>query len=185
MWDCHIVPPPPTSDVRQLPSASIQGLFSCLCCIAFARQIPLLSMGHCFFLLLHLLTHTLSLSLCLFSLGPSFSILKIPFHSYFFSSPPPLLNMALTRGEAGLFLHVCQVLFLLPPPRLSIIPGSLYHRVALHEFSPALCHSILPFILPSPRRGVRCGAFALCQSASSLQSSRLPSSTSFDWTVVV
>lgn len=70
--------------------------------------------------------------------------------------------MALTRGEAGLFLHVCQVLSVLLPPRLSIIPGSLLDRVALHEFDPALsCHSILPSLplppLPSLLLGVVSG----------------------------
>lgn len=95
----------------------------------------------------------LTCSLCLFSLGPSFfssSTRKIPFLSYRPPPPPPLLNMALTGGEAGLFLHVCQVLFLLLL-WLSIIPGSLYHRVALHEFSPTLLsfHPSFYSLLPS------------------------------------
>ncbi len=164
------MPPPLTSDVHQPPSASIRGLFSCLCCIAFARQFPLLSMGHCSFLLLYLPLFTRSL--CLSSLGPSFSsssTRKIPLFFRIFSSPPPLLNMALTGGEAGLFLHVCQVLFLLPadPPsfpdlciavwlcmnsaQLSVIPSfllslppSLPPLGVVSGVGPSLCAKVPP-----------------------------------------
>lgn len=83
------------------------------------------------------------LSLSFLSPGPR------SFLSFLFSSPPPpppLLNTALTRGEAGLFLHVCQVLFLPPPPL--IIPGSLYHLVALHAFQPSSL-SFHPSLYPS------------------------------------
>lgn len=71
LWDCYAVPPPPTSTVHQPSSAFTLGLFSCLCCIAFARQFPLLAMGRFSFLLLHLplLTHS-PFSL---SLGPNCS----------------------------------------------------------------------------------------------------------------
>lgn len=56
--------------------------------------------------------------------------------------------MALTRGEAGLFLHVCQMLFLLLPTSPSFL--DLCYRVALHDFSPAIFHSILLFYPSSP-----------------------------------
>ncbi len=88
LWDCHTVPPPSASDVHQLPSASIRGLFSCLCCIAFARQFPLLSMGHCSFLLpnlppLNLLSLSFSFSPSLYSQS-KFSFLPLPLIYLFF-----------------------------------------------------------------------------------------------------
>ena len=88
LWDCHTSPPPPTSDVHQPPSASIQGLFSCLCCKAFARQFPLLSTGRCSFLLLNLPLLTFSLSLSL-SRSKFFFHLNDPLFSfsYYFSLP--------------------------------------------------------------------------------------------------
>lgn len=98
-----------------------------MCCKAFARQFPLLSTGHCSFLLLNLPPFScffLSLSI---SFSLSFLLVQVPF-SFFFSSPPPLLNTALTGGEAGLFLHDCQVLFL---HLASIIPGPLHESSTL------------------------------------------------------
>lgn len=107
--------------------------------------------------------------------------MKTSFLSYFFFLPSSSAEQGITwRGGWPFPPRLSGALS--SPPCLSIIPGSQY----LHEFSPALCHSIVPSILPSPWRGVRCGAFALCQSASSLQSSRLPSSTQIGllWFVV-
>lgn len=108
-----------------------------MCCKAFARQFPLLSTGHCLYLS---------------SLLVQVPLLPPPgrslFCAYFF--PPPLLNMALTGGEAGPFSSMFVRCSFFPPP--TIIPGSVHRRVALHEFSPALVIPSFPF---SPRRGVR------------------------------
>lgn len=130
--------------------ASTLGLFTCLCCIAFARQFPLLLMDHCSFLLLHwpLLT-PFFLSLLL---GPSCSspfAWKIQFLYISSSPPPPLLNMALTGREAGLFLHVCQVLFLFHPTPLSFLDLCITMRLCM-PLGPALCHSILLSLLAFP-----------------------------------
>lgn len=122
------------------------------------------------------------------SLGPSFFsscrfLLFLPFSTPPFS-PPPLLNMALTGGEAGLFLHVRQVLPLLHP---LIIPGSLYHRVALHAFQPSSLSFHPPLLRSLPPLGMVSGVGpSLCAKVPPVyRAPDFPPALLFNWTFVV
>lgn len=158
-------PPPPTWDVHHQMSSVSTRTASCLCCIAFARQFSSSLDGPL------LLPPTLPAA----AAARSFLSVQVSFPSPPFSPPPPLLNMGLTGGEAGLFLHVCQVL----PPFLhpSIIPGSLYHRVALHA-------SVIP---SSSSPGMVSGVGpSLCAKVPPVyRAPDFPPALLFNWTIVV
>lgn len=168
------MPPPPTPPPAVL--GFTLGLFSCSCCIAFARRFPLLSTGRSSSLLLHLplLTHSSSLfvtwSKLLFFLS-----LKVPFFFLCNSSPPPPpppehgINW---RGGRSFPPCLSGALFFSTPPlsdhsQISVPPRGSACLSARR-------HSIPPSLLAPPRPW--CQVWGLRSVPKCLQSTELQTS---------
>ena len=149
LWDCHAVPPPPTSAILCLHTRTVFLFVLYSFCQTTSsspdRPLPLPPSTPA---AAHSLSVTITWSKLLFFLHLNDPFLSLCYHPSS-SSSSSSWNMALTGGGAGLFLHVCQVLFLLDPIPLSF-PDPRIATWLFMPFSPALSfHPSIPPCCPS------------------------------------